>query len=182
MCYVGWNCLTVYAILGRTFPPAHPPAKTSRKGLQKFPLSLREKLSFACVFCILYTLTLLCEVAHCRHCEASVHCSIAGTSDDGNRGFSRMALRGRLIIHPLAIIFGCLGVLSMLQGWHSDTPVYGEGPSYDRPSSGIPGSHEDGQTRQARRRERERHRRAAESRSVWVQCPPLLSSIPHGRL
>ena len=57
-----------------------------------------------------------------------------------------------------------LGLLKVLQGWQSDATVYGEGPSYDRPSSGIPGYHDDGQIRQSRRREREKARRAAEAR------------------
>ena len=61
----------------------------------------------------------------------------------------------------------CLGLLSMLKGWHLDATVYGEGPSYDRPSSGILGYHDDGQIRQFRRREREKARRAEEARWHW---------------
>jgi hypothetical protein len=80
----------------------------------------------------------------------------------------------------LELILGFLGLLSMLKGWHIDATVYGEGPSYDRPSYGIPGYHDDEQTRQSRRRERERDRRAEESRSVCFQYPPLHSHIPHG--
>ena len=75
-----------------------------------------------------------------------------------------------------------LGLLSMLKGWHIDATVYGEGPAYDRPYYGIPGYHDDGQTRQSRRREREKARRAAESRSVCVPYPPLHAHLPHGIL
>ena len=57
-----------------------------------------------------------------------------------------------------------LGLLSMLKGWHIDATVYGEGPAYDRPYYGIPGYHDDGHIRQSRRREREKDRRAEESR------------------
>ena len=64
----------------------------------------------------------------------------------------------------LALTLGFFGLLSMPKGWHIDTPVYGEGPAYDRPSSGIPGYQDDGQIRQSRRREREKERRAEESR------------------
>ena len=79
-------------------------------------------------------------------------------------------------------MLGFLGLLSLLTGWQSDATVAGEGASYDRLSSGIPGYHDDGQTRQSRRREREKARRAAESGSVCVQYPPLHSHIPHGIL
>jgi len=82
----------------------------------------------------------------------------------------------------LELILGFLGLLSMLKGWHSDAAVYGDGPSYDRPSYGIPGYHEDGQTRQTRRRDREKARRAEESRFVCFPSPPLNSQIPHGTL
>jgi hypothetical protein len=64
----------------------------------------------------------------------------------------------------LVFILGFLGLLSMLKGWHSDATVSGEGASYDRPSSGIPSYHDDEHIRQFRRREREKDRRAAESR------------------
>jgi hypothetical protein len=82
----------------------------------------------------------------------------------------------------LAFILGFLGLLSMLKGWHLDATVYGEGPTYDHFSYGIPGYHDDGQIRQSRRRERERDRRAAESRVVGFQYSPLNSPIPHGIL
>ena len=86
------------------------------------------------------------------------------------------------MIGLLELILGFLGLLSMLKGWQSDAMVSGEGPSYDRPSSGIPGYHDDGQIRQSRRREREKARRAAESRSVCVPYPPLHAHLPHGIL
>ena len=86
------------------------------------------------------------------------------------------------MLELLVSILGFLGLLSLLKGWQSDATVDGEGPSYDRPSSGIPGYHDDGQTRQSRRREREKARRAAESRSVCVPYPPLHAHLPHGIL
>ena len=107
---------------------------------------------------------------------------MAGSRDAWNRGFSRIALQGVAIIDLLELILGFLGLLSMLKGWHLDATVYGEGPTYDRSSYGIPGYHDDGQIRQSRRRERERDRRAAESRVVSCQYPPLHSPIPHGIL
>jgi hypothetical protein len=107
---------------------------------------------------------------------------MAGSRDAWNRGFSRIALRGISMLGLLAFILGFLGLLSMLKGWHLDATVYGEGPTYDRSSYGIPGYHDDGQIRQSRRRERERDRRAAESRVVSCQYPPLHSPIPHGIL
>src|SRR2546427_7770365 len=117
-----------------------------------------------------------------RQCEAPVHLSRAGTSDGWNRGFTRVALKGVSMPDLLVFILGFLGLLSMLKGWQSDATVSGEGPSYDRPSYAIPGYHDDGQTRQSRRREREKHRRAADSRSVCVPYPPLHAHLPHGIL
>ena len=93
--------------------------------------------------------------------------TIACTSDNWNRGFTRVALKGAFIIDLKELILGSLGLLSMLKGWHLDATVYGEGPSYDHLSYGIPGYHDDGQIRQSRRRDREKARRAAESRLHW---------------
>jgi hypothetical protein len=59
---------------------------------------------------------------------------------------------------------GLVGILSMRKEWHTEVTLYGEGVSADRPSSGIPVYHDDEQTRQSRRRERARQRRAEESR------------------
>ena len=86
------------------------------------------------------------------------------------------------MISLFALLFGCLGVLSLLQGGQSDATGYGEGAAYDRPSSGIPSYHDDEHIRQCRRREREKARRAAESGSVCLQYPPLHSHIPYGIL
>ena len=58
------------------------------------------------------------------------------------------------MISLFAFLFGCLGVLSLLQGGQSEATGYGEGASYDRPSSGIPRYHDDEHLRQCRRRER----------------------------
>ena len=68
------------------------------------------------------------------------------------------------MIELFVLTLGFLGLLSMLKGWHVDATVYGEGPSYDRPSYRIPGYQDDGQIRQSHRREREKDRRAEESR------------------
>ena len=72
------------------------------------------------------------------------------------------------MIDPLLFDLGFVGLPSILKGRPSDTPVFGEGHSYDHASSGIPGYPDDGQIRQCRRREREKARRAAESR--WHRC------------
>jgi hypothetical protein len=64
----------------------------------------------------------------------------------------------------LFLALGFLGLMSMLKGQHIDTTVYGESPSYDRPCYEIPGYQDDEQIRQFRRREREKDRRAEESR------------------
>ncbi len=93
-----------------------------------------------------------------------MHLSRAGTRDNWDRGFACVAPKGASMIGLLELILGFLGLLSMLKGWQSDAMVSGDGPSYDRPSSGIPGYHDDGQIRQSRRREREKARRAAEAR------------------
>jgi hypothetical protein len=90
--------------------------------------------------------------------------SIADSRDTWKRGFSRFALRGVPVIGLLELTLAFLGLLSMLKGWHLDATVYGEGPSYDRLFYGIPGYHDDGHLRQSRRREREKDRRAEESR------------------
>ena len=68
------------------------------------------------------------------------------------------------MLDPFLCDLGFLGLPSVRQGRHSEAPVCGEGHSYDHPSSGIPGYHEDGHIRQCRRREREKARRAKESR------------------
>ena len=117
-----------------------------------------------------------------RQGEIPRHLSIAGTRDHGDQGFTRVALKGVSIIELFVFILGFLGLLSMLKGEQSEATVYGEGSLYDRPSSGIPGYHDDEQTRQSRRRERERARRAAESRSGCCQYPPLNSPLSHGIL
>ena len=75
----------------------------------------------------------------------------------------RIARRG-ILMGLLVVILGCLGVLSLLQGWHLNPTVYGEGPSYNRPCYGTAGYQDDGQAQQARRHERERDRRTEESR------------------
>ena len=79
-------------------------------------------------------------------------------------GASAIVRERSAMIDILACAFLVFGLLGMLKEWHIDATVYGDDLAYDRPSYGIPGSQEDGQTRQAHRRERERHRRAAESR------------------
>jgi hypothetical protein len=71
------------------------------------------------------------------------------------------------MIDLLVSFLAFLGLLSILKGWHIDTTVYGEGPFYDRPSYGIAGYPDDEQIRQSRRREREKERRAQESRCNW---------------
>jgi hypothetical protein len=86
------------------------------------------------------------------------------------------------MIELLIFALGLLGILSMRKEWHTDGTLYGEGVSYARPSYSIPGYHDDEQTRQARRRERAKDRRAEESRFVSFQCPSLHSHIPHGIL
>ena len=72
------------------------------------------------------------------------------------------------MIAILALGFLFLGLLGMLKEWHSDATVSGNDLAYDRPSSGIPGYQDDEQIRQFRRREREKDRRAEESR--WHRC------------
>jgi hypothetical protein len=71
------------------------------------------------------------------------------------------------MIELLVLMLVFLVLLSLLKGWHIDTTVYGEGPAYDRPSYGIAGYPDDEQIRQSRRREREKERRAQESRCNW---------------
>jgi hypothetical protein len=68
------------------------------------------------------------------------------------------------MIDILALAFLFLGLLGMLKEWHIDAMVYGDDLAYDRPSSGMPGYQDDEQIRQFRRREREKDRRAEESR------------------
>ena len=68
------------------------------------------------------------------------------------------------MIGLLVVDFEFLGLLNVLQGWQSDAPVAGERPAYDRPSSRIPGYHDDGHIRQVRRRARDKDRRAEEAR------------------
>jgi hypothetical protein len=65
-------------------------------------------------------------------------------------------------IFCLALSF--LGLMSTLKGQPLDTTGYEDGPFHDRPSSTIPGYHDDEQLRQSRRRERGKDRRAQESR------------------
>jgi hypothetical protein len=55
------------------------------------------------------------------------------------------------MIDILACAFLVFGLLGMLKERHIDATVYGDDLAYDRPSYGIPGSQEDGQTRQAHR-------------------------------
>ena len=43
----------------------------------------------------------------------------------------RLHERGMFMVSVGVFILGCLGVLSMLKGGHSDAMVYGEGASYD---------------------------------------------------
>ena len=64
----------------------------------------------------------------------------------------------------LFLALGFLGLMSLLKGQHIDTTVYGEDPSYDRPSYNIPGYQDDEHIRQLRRREREKDRRAEGAR------------------
>jgi hypothetical protein len=64
----------------------------------------------------------------------------------------------------LVLILGFLGLLHILKGRHIDTTVDEEDPVYYRPSYEVPGYQDDGQIRQSRRREREKERRARESR------------------
>jgi len=72
------------------------------------------------------------------------------------------------MIDPFLCDVGFLGLPSLRKGRHSEAPVFGEGHSYDHPSYGIPGYPDDGQIRQFRRRQREKERRAKESR--WHRC------------
>ena len=68
------------------------------------------------------------------------------------------------MIAILALAFLFLGLLGMLKEWHVDAMVYGDDLAFDRPSYGIPRYQDDEQIRQFRRREREKERRAEESR------------------
>jgi hypothetical protein len=68
------------------------------------------------------------------------------------------------MIDIVALAFLFLGLLGVLKVWHADSMVYGDDLAYDRPSSGMPGYLDDEQIRQFRRREREKDRRAEESR------------------
>jgi hypothetical protein len=68
------------------------------------------------------------------------------------------------MIDILALAFLFFGLLGILKGWHSEATVYGDDLAYDRPSSGMPGYQDDEQRSQFRRREREKDRRAEESR------------------
>jgi hypothetical protein len=68
------------------------------------------------------------------------------------------------MIDILALAFLFLGLLGILKGWHIDTTVSGDDLAYDRHSYGIPRYQDDEQIRQFRRREREKDRRAEESR------------------
>ena len=65
-------------------------------------------------------------------------------------------------IFALAFLF--FGLLGMLKKWHMDALLYGDDLAYGRPYSAMPGYHDDEQIRQSRRREREKDRRAEESR------------------
>jgi hypothetical protein len=71
------------------------------------------------------------------------------------------------MIDVLVPILGLLVLMSVFKGWHLDPMVYGEGPSYVPCFYGAPGYQDDGQAQQARRHERERERRAKESRCHW---------------
>jgi hypothetical protein len=68
------------------------------------------------------------------------------------------------MIDILALAFLFLGLLGMLKEWRMDATVYGDDLAYDSHSSGISGYQDDEQIRQCRRREREKDRRAEESR------------------
>ena len=68
------------------------------------------------------------------------------------------------MIDILALAFLFLGLLGMLKEWHIDATVYGDDLAFDRPSYSIPRYQGDEQIRQVRRREREKDRRAEESR------------------
>jgi hypothetical protein len=68
------------------------------------------------------------------------------------------------MVELLVLLLGFLGLLSVLKGRHIDTTVYEEDPVYYRPSYEVPGYQDDEQKRQFRRREREKDRRAEESR------------------
>ena len=60
------------------------------------------------------------------------------------------------MIELLALIFGSLGLLSILKGRYIETTVDEEDPAYYRPSYVVPRYQDDEQIRQARRREREK--------------------------
>ena len=63
----------------------------------------------------------------------------------------------------LCLALSFLGFMGTLKGQPIDTTVYGDGPSYARPSYAI--SYQDNeQIRQSRRRERQKDRRAEEAR------------------
>ena len=64
----------------------------------------------------------------------------------------------------LCLVLRFLGLMSTLNGQHLNTAVYEEGHHYTRPSSDIPGYHEDAHIRQCHRRERAKKRRAEECR------------------
>ena len=68
------------------------------------------------------------------------------------------------MIELLVLALGFLGLLSLVKGRHSDTPMYEERPAYSLSSYEVPGYQDDEQIRQYRRREREKDRRAVESR------------------
>ena len=68
------------------------------------------------------------------------------------------------MIDLLACAFLFFGLLGMLKEWHVDATVDGDELAYDRLSHGIPSYHDDEHIRQCRRREREKARRAEESR------------------
>jgi hypothetical protein len=79
-------------------------------------------------------------------------------------GASAVVREGSARIDILACVFLVCGLLGMLKEWHVDATVYGDDLAYDRLSSGIPRYHDDEHIRQCRRREREKARRAEESR------------------
>jgi hypothetical protein len=68
------------------------------------------------------------------------------------------------MLELLVLILGFAGLLHILKGRHFDTTVDDEDPVYYRPSYEVPGYQDDEQVRQSRRREREKDRRAEESR------------------
>ena len=67
----------------------------------------------------------------------------------------------------LVVALRVLGLIRTHKAQPSARTVYEDGPFYHCPSSAIPSYYDDEHIPQARRREREKARRAAESRGHW---------------